>query len=157
MATIPTQSHSSKNSLLTLSFNADTDFTVLADYCEHVADALIESHHSGERRALCYRLVDCLNLLNSTLNDPIPAHLIERFTIDQLPNKSPAFEPESELLCGYCLTLAQLLSNHTFNADEEKQLTGLLFELVCYFADDLRAPRWIRTADGVKFIDEVAV
>jgi hypothetical protein len=157
MATIPTQTHSPENSPLTLSFNADTDFTVLADHCERFADALMESHHSGERRALCYRLADCLNLLHPSLNDPIPRHLIERFTVDQLPNKSPVFEPESELLCSYCLTLAQLLSKYTFNADEEKQLTGLLFELVCYFADELRAPRWIRTAEGVKLIDEVAV
>ncbi|WP_279205289.1 hypothetical protein [Obesumbacterium proteus] len=157
MATTPTQAHSSENYPFTLSFNANTDFTVLADHCERFADALIESHHSDERRALCYRLADCLNLLSPTLNNPIPPHLIERFTADQLPSKSPIFEPESELLCGYCMTLAQLLSKHTFTADEEKQLTGLLFELVCYFADDLRSPRWIRTTDGVKFIDEVAV
>ncbi|WP_279205495.1 hypothetical protein [Obesumbacterium proteus] len=157
MATIPTQSHSFENSPFTLSFNAQTDFTVLADHCEHFADALIESHHSGEKQALCCRLADCLNLLHPTLNDPIPPVLIEYFTVDQLPNKTPVFEPESELLCGYCLTLAQLLSKHTFTADEEKQLTGLLFDLVCYFADELRTPRWIRTADGVKFIDEVAV
>lgn len=153
MATTLTPTHP----LLTIPFSADTDFTVLADHCERFADALIERHHSGERRALCYRLADCLNLLHPTLNNPIPPHLIEHFTVDQLPTKSPVFEPESELLCDYCLTLAQLLSKHTFTADEEKQLTGLLFELVCYFADDLRAPRWIRTIDGVKFIDEVAV
>ncbi|KKI47665.1 hypothetical protein XK97_08685 [Obesumbacterium proteus] len=112
MATTPT--HSSENSPFTLSFNAQTDFTVLADHCERFADALIESRHSDERRALCYHLADCL-------------------------------------------TLAKLLCKHTFNTDEEKQLTGLLFELVCYFADELRAPRWIRTVDGVKFIDEVVV
>lgn len=153
MATTLTPTHP----LLTIPFGADTDFTVLADHCEHFADALIESHHSDERRALCYRLADCLNLLSPTLNNPIPPHLVERFTVDQLPSKSPIFEPESELLCGYCMTLAQLLSKHTFTADEEKQLTGLLFELVHYFTDDLRTPRWIRTVDGVKFIDEVAV
>ncbi|WP_367298392.1 hypothetical protein [Hafnia alvei] len=157
MATTSKQTHSPENSPFTLSFNADTDFTVLADHCERLADALMESHHSGERQTLCYRLGDCLNLLSSTLNDPVPPHLIERFTVDQLPTKIPVFEPESELLCGYCMTLAELLSKHTFNADEGQQLTGLLFELVCYFADELRAPRWIRTADGVKFIDEVAV
>ena len=157
MATTSNQLYSLEDSPLALSFNAQTDFTVLANYCERFADALIESHHSGERRSLSYHLADCLNLLHPTLNDPIPPDLIEYFTVDQLPSKSPAFEPESELLCSYCLTLAQLLSKHTFTADEEKQLTGLLFELVCYFADELRAPRWIRTADGVKLIDEVAV
>lgn len=146
MATTLTPTHP----LLTIPFSANTDFIVLAEHCERFADALMEIHHSGERQTLCYRLGDCLNLLSSTLKDPVPPHLIERFTVDQIPKKTPVFEPESELLCGYCLTLAQL-------ADEEKQLTGLLFELVCYFADELRAPRWIRTVDGVKFIDEVAV
>ncbi|WP_189315191.1 hypothetical protein [Pectobacterium peruviense] len=36
-----------------------------------------------------------------------------------------------------------------------RTLTVLLGELVRYFAAGLKAPRWIRTADGVKFIDEV--
>lgn len=157
MATIPTQTYSSENSPFTLSFNAQTDFTVLADYCERFAAALMECHFLGERRALCYRLADCLNLLSPALNDPIPPHLMERLTVDQLPNTTPAFEPGSELLCGYCLTLAQLLSKYTFTADEEKQLTELLFELVYYFADQLNAPRWLRTTEGVTLIDEVAL
>lgn len=157
MATTSTQAHLSENSPLISSFDAQTDFTILADCCEYFVDVLMENHYLGERRALCYRLADCLNLLHRTLNNPIPPHLMERFTVDQLPKKSPVFEPDSELLCGYCLTLAQLLSKYTFTADEDKQLTGLLFELVCYFADELRAPRWIRTANGVKFIDEEAV
>ncbi|MBN3125842.1 hypothetical protein [Pectobacterium brasiliense] len=37
-----------------------------------------------------------------------------------------------------------------------RTLTVLLGELVSYFTTGLKAPRWIRTADGVKFIDEVA-
>lgn len=35
-------------------------------------------------------------------------------------------------------------------------LTGLLAELVWNFAADLKAPRWIRTPDGVRCIGEVA-
>ncbi|KEJ18825.1 Uncharacterised protein [Escherichia coli] len=38
----------------------------------------------------------------------------------------------------------------------EQTLTGLLCELVWYFTEGLKAPRWLRTADGVKFISEVA-
>jgi hypothetical protein len=37
----------------------------------------------------------------------------------------------------------------------DSTLAGLLFDLVVYFADELRAPRWIRTDDGVKFLAEV--
>ncbi len=140
--------------LLTLPFGADTDFTVLADYCERFADALMESDSLGQQRAICYRLAECLKLLYATVNDPIPFHLIESLTVDQRPDTTPRFEPEPEHLCGYCFLLAQLLCNSTFHPEDEKYLAGLLFELVCYFADELRAPRFIRTATGIKSIDE---
>lgn len=51
----------------------------------------------------------------------------------------------------------QLLTERAVLPEMEKILTGLLFELVSYFADELKAPRWIRTSDGVKFIEEVEV
>ncbi len=140
--------------LLSALFSADTDFTVLADDCERFADALIESDSLGQQRAICYRLAECLKLLYATVNDPIPPHLVESLTVDQIPDTTPRFEPESEHLCGYCLRLAQLLCNSTLTPEDEKYLAGLLFELVCYFADELRAPRFIRTATGVKPINE---
>ena len=34
--------------------------------------------------------------------------------------------------------------------ETETTLTGLLCDLVWYFADGLKAPRWIRTTDGVQ-------
>jgi hypothetical protein len=149
-----TQTHSS-NSPLNLSFDVDTDFTVLADYCERFADTLIESNNLGQRRALCYRLSECFALLQSTINDPVPQHLVESLTVDELPETAPTFEPDSDNLCDYCQTLAQILSNHSFTAAEEKHLVGLLFELTCYFADELRAPRFVRTAVVVRPIEKM--
>ena len=148
MATTPTQTQTqtSENSPLTLSFDINTDFTVLADYCERFADSLIESAKPGERRVLCYRLAECLEILSLTLNDPIPEHLIESFTVDSIPAQVPTFEPDPDDLCRYCLTLANILNNHNFSVMEEKVLTGLLFELTGYFADELRTPRFVRTA-----------
>ncbi|MEZ2577958.1 MULTISPECIES: hypothetical protein [Buttiauxella] len=146
MATTPTQTHTLDHSPLNLSFNADTDFTVLADYCERFADSLIASAKPGERRVLCYRLAECLELLYSTLNDDIPEHLIESFTVDSIPAQVPTFEPDPDDLCRYCLTLANILNSHNFSAMEEKALTGLLFELTGHFADELRTPRFVRTA-----------
>ena len=67
MATIPTQTHP----LLSVPFNAATDFTILADHCENFADTLIESDDPALRLALCGRLAACLALLRPTLNDPI--------------------------------------------------------------------------------------
>lgn len=143
MATTPTQTHTSP---LTLSFCAETDFTLLADYCERFADTLMESDQPGEKRVLCYRLAECLEILSATLNDPIPAHLIESLTVDEIPTTAPAFSPNPEDLCHYCLLLAQILNNHHFSAREESGLVGLLFELTNYFADELRTPRFVRTA-----------
>lgn len=103
MATIPTQTHP----LLSVPFNAATDFTVLASHCENFADTLIESDDPALRLALYGRLAACLALLRPTLNEPIPPHLIESLTTDTLPASSTCFEPGSELLCDYSLTLAQ--------------------------------------------------
>ncbi|PLY36745.1 hypothetical protein F164LOC_13790 [Pectobacterium carotovorum] len=152
MATILTQAHL----LLTVPFSAATDFTVLADHCENFAETLIESDDTALRLALCGRLAACLALLGPTLNEPVPCHLCESLTVDTLPAVSPCFDPDSELLCDYCLTLARLLAGRVLSPEVERMLTGLLSELVWYFAAELKAPCWIRTADGVKCINEEA-
>ncbi|WP_050570175.1 hypothetical protein [Dickeya dadantii] len=152
MATITTQTHP----LLTASFSAATDFTVLADYCEHLAENLMESDDPALKLAFNTRLTAGLALLRPTLNQPIPAHLTERLTTDVLPAAAPCFEPDSDLLCDYCLALAKLLAGRGLSLEMEHTLTGLLAELVWYFTAELKAPRWIRTASGVKCLDEVA-
>ncbi|TCL03503.1 hypothetical protein EZJ58_1576 [Sodalis ligni] len=151
MATIPTQTHA----LLSIPVDSTTDFTVLAGHCENLADALLHRDEPASRQALCRRLAYCLGQLRPTLDDAIPPHLIESLTVDERPMNSPRFEPDADLLCGYTHALARLLTERTLSAEMEPILTGLLFDLVSYFADELRAPRWIRTADGVKFIEEL--
>ena len=151
MATIPTQTHP----LLSIPFSAATDFTILADHCENLAETLIESDDPTLKMALCGRLSACLALLQPALSDPIPLHLVESLTIDTLPPLRPGFDPDSELLCEYCLTLAQLLAGRTLLPDMAQTLTGLLCELVWFFASDTKKPRWIRTSDGVVLIEDV--
>ncbi|EDS4736996.1 hypothetical protein B0C58_002943 [Salmonella enterica subsp. enterica serovar Oranienburg] len=151
MATIPTETHP----LLTIPFSAATDFTDLADYCEHVADALIAHDDPTLKMAFYGRLSACLTLLRPTLLDPIPPHLVESLTVDTLPASFPRFEPECTELCGYCLALTQTLTARGLSAETEEQLGWLLYGLTHYFTAEMKAPRWIRTADGVKFIDEV--
>ena len=146
MATIPTQTHP----LLAVPFNAATDFTVLADHCENFAETLIESDDPMLRLALCGRLAACLTLLQPTLNDPIPSHLTDSLTVDALPADMPRFVPDAELLCDYSLTLAQLLIGQGMQPKVEQTITGLLCELVWYFAAEMKAPRWLRTAGGLK-------
>ncbi|ECI6120899.1 hypothetical protein EH120_03755 [Salmonella enterica subsp. enterica] len=143
--------------LLSVPFNAATDFTILADYCVRFAETLIETDDPTLRLALCGRLYACLAVLQPTLNDPIPPHLMESLTVDILPATTTHAVSDPDSLCEYCLALLRLLLERPAEPETEQTLTGLLCELVWYFAEGLKAPRWLRTADGVTFIGEVAV
>ncbi len=112
--------------LLSVPFNAATDFTVLADYCAHFAETLIETDDPALRLALCGRLHACLALLQPTLHDPIPPHLTESLTVDTPPATPQHFDPEPDSLCEYCLALLQLLLEHPTEPKTEQTLTGLL-------------------------------
>lgn len=93
----------SECNLLVIPFSAATNFTTLADYCEHFAETIIECHDLALKMAPCGRLSTCLALLRPTLGEPIPPHLIDRFTVDVLPDVLPEFTPDADLLCDYCL------------------------------------------------------
>lgn len=106
--------------------------------------------------ALCGRINACLTLLQPTLLDPVPPHLVESLTVDTLPTSYSRFGPECTEICNYCLALTQTLTGQGFSSETEKYLSWLLYDLINYFAAEMKAPRWLRTDDGVKFIDEVA-
>ncbi|MRS15437.1 hypothetical protein GJV06_11140 [Enterobacteriaceae bacterium RIT691] len=138
-------SHTPYNDLLTIPFSAATDFTDLADYCDRFAETLIECDDTAQKLALLGRMGACLALLRPTLDEPIPPHLIEHFTVDTLPAAPQFFEPDAEALCDYCQSLAQVLCQHSLLPETEKSLKGLLCELVWMFAGELKAPRWDRS------------
>lgn len=148
MATIPTRTHP----LLTVPFSATTDFTVLADHCERFAQTLIEDDDPTLKMALCGRLNACLTLLQPGLLDPIPAHLIESLTVDTPPEDLPRFVPECTQLCGYCLALTHTLAGQGLASETEKHLNWLLYDLINVFTAGIKAPRWLRTAEGLKLI-----
>ena len=99
----------SECNLLVIPFSAATNFTTLADYCEHFAETIIECHDLALKMAPCGRLSTCLALLRPTLGEPIPPHLIDRFTVDVLPDVLPEFTPDADLLCDYCRARALVL------------------------------------------------
>ncbi|EDH5633282.1 TPA: hypothetical protein O7X39_004506 [Salmonella enterica] len=141
--------------LLSVPFSAATDFTDLADHCDRFAETLIECHDPALKMALYGRLRACLAILSPTLNDPIPPHLVDSLTLDDLPTSFPRFEPDPEQLCQYCLALLQILTEQAQRSETEHTLTGLLCELIWFFAAKLKSPRWLRTADGVVFIEDL--
>jgi len=120
MATIPTQTHA----LLAIPFDSTTDFTVLAGHCENLADALLHSDDPAQRQAFSQRLTECLTQLRPTLDDAIPAHLIDSLTVDERPVATPRFEPEADLLCDYSQALARLLAERRLSPEMEPTLTA---------------------------------
>ncbi|HGH4611486.1 TPA: hypothetical protein ACJIWU_002094 [Enterobacter chengduensis] len=129
-------------------FNHATDFTQLADNCERFTDALIECEEPIQKMALYGRLSACLALLQPTLLDAIPEHLKASLTVEELPSRVPAFEPECDQLGRYCQEITQLLMNGSLPRQSEIVMEDLLCELVSYFTDTLKAPRWLQTDEG---------
>ncbi len=120
----------SPGALLSVPFSAATDFTVLADHCETFAETLIESNNPTLKMALCGRINTCLMLLQPTLLEPVPPHLVESLTVDTLPATTPRFDPECTELCHYCLAITQTLSGLGFASETEKYLSWLLYDLI---------------------------
>lgn len=154
MATTPAFTQS----LLTLPVCDQTEFTVLARHCEHLADALLECTDPLLRLALCERLNTSLSLLRPTLLEPVPAHLADSLTTDSMAPENPepattGFAPDSEQLCDYALALSQLLACHTLPPGCTQPLHGLLNDVVSQFASLLCAPRWRNTPQGRAWID----
>ncbi|MGL4726422.1 MAG: hypothetical protein ACRCWW_18265 [Scandinavium sp.] len=115
----------------------------MADCCDRFASTLIEYHDTTENLALLGRLNACLALLLPTLDEPIPPHLIARFSVESPPTSVSVFEPDAETLCAYCQTLAEVLCQQSFLPKTENTLRALLYWLVWMFAADLKAPRWV--------------
>ncbi|EFD5004599.1 hypothetical protein F2I40_21150 [Escherichia coli] len=101
--------------------------------------------------ALYGRLRACLAILSPTLTAPIPPHLVESLTLDDLPASFPHFDPDPKQLCEYCEVLLQLLTEQAQGSRMEHPLTGLVW----FFAAKLKAPRWLCTVDGAVFMDDL--
>ncbi|EPD7373280.1 hypothetical protein ACSDY2_005010, partial [Escherichia coli] len=101
MATVLTPDYD----LLSIPFSSATEFTELADHCDRFAETLIECHDPTLKMALYGRLRACIAILSPTLNDPIPSHLVDSLTLDDLPASFPHFDPDPEQLCEYCEVL----------------------------------------------------
>ncbi|HDR2862289.1 TPA: hypothetical protein QCK11_002268 [Enterobacter asburiae] len=145
MTTTPNFSHT----LFTAPFDHTTDFTELADNCARFVDVLVECDDPTQKMALCGRLSACLSLLQPTLLEPVPEHLKAGLTVDDLPLDAPVFAPEMDQLGRYCQLLTQLLLARTLSASDERVAGDLLQDLTGFYGDTLKAPRWLRTTEGV--------
>ena len=101
--------------------------------------------------ALCGRLLAALEMLKVTLNAPLPKHLIERLTVAATTddNYRCPLPTDSETMRQYCAALTMLLLQRQQTAEQNEQVTGLLFELVNVLIEDLKTPRFVRTDSGL--------
>jgi hypothetical protein len=88
-------------------------------------------------------------LLQRTLLEPVPEFLKASLTVDDLPLDVPVFEPEVDQLGRYCQLLTQLLLAHSLPKSDERVAGDLLQDLVGLYSDTLKAPRWLRTKEGI--------
>lgn len=145
--------------LLKTPLGAHMDLFQILDGCQQHIEALIENDNSTERMALCGRLLAGLEMLKFALKAPLPAHLIERLTVDVVQDDSYRFplSTDSETLREYCAALTMLLLQRQPSAEQEEHVTGLLFELINVLVEDLKAPRFVRTDAGLVMISGEAV
>ncbi|MFZ3391136.1 hypothetical protein [Buttiauxella gaviniae] len=156
---LPSVNETAITSLLKTPLGAHLDLFQILDNCQYHVDALIENDDNTERMALCGRLLAALEILKVALKTPLPAHLIERLTVDvaEPDNYRGALTTDSETLREYCSALTILLLQPQQSPEQKEHITGLLFELVNVLIEDLKAPRFVRTDGGLVMISGEAV
>ncbi|MEZ2577973.1 hypothetical protein [Buttiauxella ferragutiae] len=145
--------------LLKTPLGATHDLFQVLDACQHYVNALIENDDNTECMALCGRLYAALEMLKFALKAPLPAHLIERLTVDvaEPDNYRGALSTDSETLREYCAALVMLLLQRQQSPEQSEHITGLLFELINVLVEDLKAPRFVQTDGGLVMINGEAL
>lgn len=141
--------------LLSRPLYSGLDFLALAPVCVELAAELLETRSTAARLALAGRLMLALSLLRDDLKRPLTDAQRDALTAERRPSAlREEFAPEPETLCDYCHTLTGIQLSRTLAAPGEKVAAGLLFELVNFLADSLTAPRFFRSPDGLRCIDD---
>ncbi|BCG07638.1 hypothetical protein [Buttiauxella agrestis] len=155
----PSVNETAITALLKTPLGANLDLFQILDNCQQHVDALIENDDNTECMALCGRLYAALEMLKFALKAPLPAHLIERLTVDvaESDNYRGPLSTDSETLREYCSALTILLLQRQQSPEQKEHITGLLFELVNVLVEDLKAPRFVRTDGGLVMISGESV
>ncbi|MEM6161125.1 hypothetical protein AAH446_11320 [Erwinia sp. P6884] len=139
------------DTLLKIPLGTTMDLFQMLDCCQNLVDALIDTSDNPSRMALCGRLYAALKVLKVVLKAPLPAYLIEHLTADEAKEEGYhcPLSTDSETLREYCAALTLLLLQRQQSPEQEEQITGLLYELIGVLNEDLKAPRFVHTADGL--------
>ncbi len=146
MTTIPTLTYPQFDeqvipASLTTPLSAAADLFEVADRCAALVSVLIETDDRASRTALCEGLLHALHLLRERCDAELPPHLIAQLIQgEKLNSCMPDCWQETAPQVDYALALVQAILGGTLPASVEKELAGLLHDLVWLLNEFVKEP-----------------
>ncbi len=146
MTTIPTLTYPQSDELviplsLTTPLSAAADLFVTADRCAALVSVLIETEDRASRTVLCEGLLHALRQLRKLCDAELPPHLFAQLIEGEtLTSCMPDCWQETALQVDYAQALTQAIMGGTLPAKVEKELAGLLHDLVWLMNEFVREP-----------------
>ncbi len=146
MATIPALSYAQSEEsfiqqLLKAPLPETVDLFEAADSCTTVVCVLVETLDINTRKALCERLLHSLNQLRDLCDKDLPPHLIEQLIAgEKISSNVPDLWQETATMVDYAQALTQAVEGGKLPSKVEKELTGLLHDMVWLLADFVKEP-----------------
>lgn len=146
MATIPTLTYPQSDEQvippsLTTPLSATADIFEVADRCAALVSILIETDDSASRTALCEGLLHALRQLPERCDAALPLHLVAQLIQGEtLTSCMPDCWQETAPQVDYALALVQAILGSTLPASIEKELAGLLHDLVWLVNEFVKEP-----------------
>lgn len=146
MTTIPTLTYPQSDEQviplsLTTPLSAAADLFETADRCAALVSVLIETDNRASRTALCEGLLHALCQLRKLCDAELPPHLFAQLIEGEtLTSCMPDCWQETSLQVDYALALTHAILGGTLPASVEKELAGLLHDLVWLMNEFVREP-----------------
>lgn len=146
MTTIPTLTYPQSDeqvipATLTTPLPTAADLFEVADRCAALVSVLIETDDSASRTALCEGLLHALRQLRERCDTELPPHLIAQLIQGEtLASCMPDCWQETAPQVDYALALVQAILGGTLPAIVEKELAGLLHDMVWLVNEFVKEP-----------------
>lgn len=126
---------------LTTPLSTAADLFEVADRCAALVSVLIETDDRASRTALCEGLLHALHQLRERCDAELPPHLIAQLIQGEtLTSCMPDCWQETAPQVDYALALVQAILGGTLPASVEKELAGLLHDLVWLVNEFVKEP-----------------
>ena len=126
---------------LAMPLSAAADLFEVADRCAALVSVLIETDDSASRTALCERLLHALQKLRELCDAELPPHLVAQLIQGEtLTSCMPDCWQETAPQVDYALALTRAIVAGTLPARVEKELAGLLHDLVWLVNEFVKEP-----------------